>query len=254
VVTGDRFVVGRALDCDLVLDDPLVSRQHAAFVRHGGRLLVEDCGSRNGVLVNGARIEGLVAVGDGDRITIGAHAFVLAAPEIDRERRPTLEQPSQSGQYARPPITVRPPAPALEEVTRSISIFGMLIATSRRALDIDDDLTAESAAQNLLVSVRAELLRSRTLDDYVMDAIVDIFLELAVRARSARWVERLFELHGGARRVLDADTIDRIHRVVIEQGFTVSGAIAGYLDRIRAGGTELGEDERRRILRLGQIA
>ena len=53
-VTGMKFVVGRGEDCDLVLDDPKVSRQHAAIVPGGpGRHVLYDLDSANGTLVNG---------------------------------------------------------------------------------------------------------------------------------------------------------------------------------------------------------
>src|SRR6185436_16195384 len=66
-----EFLIGRSAECQLALDDPLVSRKHAAIrVRKDG-VTVEDLGSRNGVLLNGTKIEGQQAVGDDDRITIG---------------------------------------------------------------------------------------------------------------------------------------------------------------------------------------
>jgi len=45
-------VVGRSPKCRLVLEDPLVSRQHARFVVNGGAVTLEDMKSANGVLVN----------------------------------------------------------------------------------------------------------------------------------------------------------------------------------------------------------
>lgn len=64
-LTGARVVVGRLPDCDLYLDDPTVSRQHAAFVRRGDEWWVVDLGSTNGTRVNGrATSEQLLAPGD----------------------------------------------------------------------------------------------------------------------------------------------------------------------------------------------
>lgn len=45
-------LVGRDPDCDLVLDDPSVSRKHAVFVRSGPRFVVLDYKSSNGLFVN----------------------------------------------------------------------------------------------------------------------------------------------------------------------------------------------------------
>jgi pSer/pThr/pTyr-binding forkhead associated (FHA) protein len=53
-ITGPRFVVGRDETCDLVLNDPKVSRQHAEIIQSAGPFrTLHDLGSANGTLVNG---------------------------------------------------------------------------------------------------------------------------------------------------------------------------------------------------------
>lgn len=54
-VTGARLTVGRDPSCDIVLDDPTVSREHAALVRRGDAWWVLDLGSTNGTRVQGVR-------------------------------------------------------------------------------------------------------------------------------------------------------------------------------------------------------
>ena len=66
----DRVVVGRLPECDIVVDDPGASRQHAEIRRENGRFVVADLGSTNGTLVNESAI-GEHTLADGDRITIG---------------------------------------------------------------------------------------------------------------------------------------------------------------------------------------
>jgi pSer/pThr/pTyr-binding forkhead associated (FHA) protein len=56
-VRGRRVVVGRGEDCDVVLQDQSVSRQHAVISLRAGRgLVIEDLDSANGTLVNGRPI------------------------------------------------------------------------------------------------------------------------------------------------------------------------------------------------------
>jgi pSer/pThr/pTyr-binding forkhead associated (FHA) protein len=55
---GQRTVVGRAADCDIVLNVPSVSAHHAEIVFSDGAYQVQDLGSTNGTLVNGQRIQG----------------------------------------------------------------------------------------------------------------------------------------------------------------------------------------------------
>ncbi len=52
---GDA-VVGRLPTCDLVLNDPSVSRQHATLRLADGRCLVQDAGSRFGTFLNGRQL------------------------------------------------------------------------------------------------------------------------------------------------------------------------------------------------------
>lgn len=72
-VTKDRFLLGRSKSqADLVLDDPNVSRQHAAIERVGNTWVLADLGSTNGCYVGGERISRR-QLADGDIIDITSH-------------------------------------------------------------------------------------------------------------------------------------------------------------------------------------
>ena len=64
-------VMGRSRDCDVVLDDPNVSRQHAEVRPSGGGWIVNDLGSTNGIKVNGRRVQGPQSLRPGDVIELG---------------------------------------------------------------------------------------------------------------------------------------------------------------------------------------
>jgi hypothetical protein len=70
VVAGDPFVIGRSRECDLVLDDPNVSRRHAELRREDGGWAVHDLGSTNGIKLNGRTSRG-GRLSPGDEITLG---------------------------------------------------------------------------------------------------------------------------------------------------------------------------------------
>src|SRR5919197_1479773 len=75
---SDALSVGRALNCDLVLDDPSVSKRHATLRWNEERRLciLEDRRSTNGTYLNGAiRIRKAVILRDGDIITFGEVPF-----------------------------------------------------------------------------------------------------------------------------------------------------------------------------------
>lgn len=51
----DPLVLGRALECDLAVVTPHISRQHARLEVENGQLYIEDLGSSNGTVINGKR-------------------------------------------------------------------------------------------------------------------------------------------------------------------------------------------------------
>ena len=65
-----RTTFGRAPTNDVVLPDLRVSRMHAAIVLQPPFALVEDVGSRNGVLLNGRAVMH-AALSHGDVLTVG---------------------------------------------------------------------------------------------------------------------------------------------------------------------------------------
>lgn len=76
---SDALVVGRALDADLTLSDPFLSRRHSRFFRTGADLFVEDLGSRNGTLVNGQPIQQSTQVRPGDVVKISNSVIAVLA-------------------------------------------------------------------------------------------------------------------------------------------------------------------------------
>jgi Protein of unknown function (DUF3662)/FHA domain len=77
VLDGPVAVLGRSKECDCVLDDPNVSRQHAELRRGStGDWQVVDLGSTNGVKVNGRRV-GSSRLSPGDEVTLGTSSFTF---------------------------------------------------------------------------------------------------------------------------------------------------------------------------------
>jgi hypothetical protein len=52
-----QTVIGRMPGCDVQLDDPSVSRRHARISQATNGWLIEDLGSTNGIMVNGASVD-----------------------------------------------------------------------------------------------------------------------------------------------------------------------------------------------------
>jgi len=75
----DPITIGRHPDCDVVLNDQAVSRQHAEVRREDADFVLIDLGSLNGTKVNGAGVKSPRQLHDGDTITIGAHTLRFEA-------------------------------------------------------------------------------------------------------------------------------------------------------------------------------
>ena len=66
-----RITIGRSARNDLCIPDPFASRVHAEVRREGDEYVLQDLGSANGTLYNGATVEGVIHLTAGGRIQIG---------------------------------------------------------------------------------------------------------------------------------------------------------------------------------------
>src|SRR5262249_44094499 len=69
-LAGREISIGRDPKCAIRLDFPDLSRVHARIYSEGDAWLVEDCGSRNGITVNG-ETTGRRELSDGDLVKLG---------------------------------------------------------------------------------------------------------------------------------------------------------------------------------------
>lgn len=68
---SEDFTIGRMPGCSLVIEDPRVSRNHAAVVVIDGIAYIRDLGSTNGTFVNGQRVTKETPLRSGDDIKVG---------------------------------------------------------------------------------------------------------------------------------------------------------------------------------------
>lgn len=67
----DAYVIGRNGVCDILIEDPQASRQHAQLVREGDGWVLLDMDSTNGTMLNGVPVAHR-RLKDGDVITVGS--------------------------------------------------------------------------------------------------------------------------------------------------------------------------------------
>lgn len=73
-----QYTIGRGEDCDIVLDQPAVSRHHARVYYYNDRYVIEDSGSRNGVFLNGVKIRGSAYINEKDIIQIAGKIIIYS--------------------------------------------------------------------------------------------------------------------------------------------------------------------------------
>ncbi|MEH6518593.1 MAG: FHA domain-containing protein [Halioglobus sp.] len=88
LITNERIkldkpevVLGRHVDCDIVLDNDEASRQHAKLLIKAEGIMLEDMGSTNGTYLNTREVRRATAVNGGDIIAIGNQSFLVLTPE-----------------------------------------------------------------------------------------------------------------------------------------------------------------------------
>jgi pSer/pThr/pTyr-binding forkhead associated (FHA) protein len=99
------ILVGRLPECDVMVDDALVSRMHARISVRGESVVVEDLHSTNGIYVNGARITHSATLREGDRLLVGTTEISLFEARRSARVTPLRLRSEQSE------VTLVPPAP-----------------------------------------------------------------------------------------------------------------------------------------------
>jgi serine phosphatase RsbU (regulator of sigma subunit) len=77
-----RSILGRHPECDIILDQGAVSRQHAQITFVDGQYVIEDLRSRNGTLVNGQLVQTPQPLRDGDEVKICDHTLAFHSGSI----------------------------------------------------------------------------------------------------------------------------------------------------------------------------
>ncbi len=250
-----EFFIGRSADCQLSLDDPLVSRRHALLTVSESGVAVEDLGSRNGVLVNGTKISGRQTLSDGDKITIGGQEmYLLGVVE------PTSAQsPRSAPAWARQTQNAR----TIEIIEMGDEEDGATAISSRRILDqapLHPDKRVH--ALSLIGSVADKALAMGRVDEaerILQRSLLDILTkareggavapELAEKASAyaarlagatgrGSWINYIFELNTRLLLLLPGYVVDELYIVVRKVKTIDMAVLRGYVSALRAGAGE----------------
>lgn len=181
---GERIVLGRHPNCQIVLDNAAVSRYHAQILESHGNFYVEDLRSRNKTHLNGQPVEGRTLLGDGDTLKICdiVFSFHLTAP-------PPLPLPSDE-ELSSSDVRVLPPdedhrrtaadvlaeLPSLEdsgEVREESSIISTLdVRTGSSSLRLHVNPEVKLRA---MLEIGSDLTRVLNLDEILQKILVRLF-------------------------------------------------------------------------------
>lgn len=128
-LTGEPLTIGRSREADIPLLDDKVSRAHCGIRLSDGEFYLKDLKSRNGVYVNGQRVEDTVKLKVGDRIQIGSTVFVLETASVAEDSAKGIDAVKDAMADGKgyttilkeivediaPPAAEAAPAPAAEE-------------------------------------------------------------------------------------------------------------------------------------------
>lgn len=95
-----KLTLGRSPENDVVLEHPIVSREHATIEQKGANnYILTDLGTLNGTFLNGRRIAGSVSVSESDVIIIGRYKLSLRGKAQDLTKEVAIRAEQISKQF-----------------------------------------------------------------------------------------------------------------------------------------------------------
>jgi len=248
IVLGEEpTLIGRSSQCQVQVDDPLVSRRHASLQVSGDALFLEDLRSANGVFVNGERVRRPRRLLDGDRILVGNDELIVVKAGVSSAAS------DQAGEFEDEPRTLDPEArsdvhdvvpdwprasrgsyPTVSSVTtEKAEAFTML---GRLADRLISEGRPERAAHVLADILREVLDAARTgfdISEEAYEQACRYAMKLAEATLDGRWVDYQVELHLALREPLPRASIRAIEALAA-RGVALDLAIfQRYQDQVR---------------------
>ena len=237
---GDT-TLGRGPKNTVVLDDALVSRNHAKMNVQKGVITIEDLRSANGVLVNGERIEQTRTLSNGDRVVLGQQSFTIS-----------VQSAAVSRTEARPLARTLSNAPIESFIgesdrispTRRGDALELLCGVADKMLALGRGDEAERILSSYLRNM-LQVARARgDVDLRATEKAVTYAIRIAEVSGKGGWVDYAFDTYAVLRRPLPAALIEKLYEVVRKASPLSANAFRQYLLALRSAEAEMGPADR----------
>lgn len=241
---------GRSSTADIPLVGALVSRRHATFTLTENGVDVSDHDSRNGVFVNGERINGAVTLRAGDIITIGDDSMTLI--ELDEPG----ERPKETVTDMRPvraDQTPRLPSFLDEDqsvATRRADAFQLLSSVVDKALALGRGEEAEHLIGTHLVAALADASTGRAVPPDIARTAARYALKLAAAMNKSNWLDFPVRLYRALGHPMPLPIVDEMYTLVGRVRGVDRALLRDYVDSIRLVSNSLTPTERFVLQRL----
>jgi adenylate cyclase len=176
VKPGVALIVGRAVNSDIPIYDPTISRQHAQLSAEDSGVRVKDLGSSNGTFLNGSRITNALAAPN-DVITFGKVAFYvreIARPAAKPDAEAGFAAPKPAGATIVRQLPVQESGAAIQSPLKRLSVATLPPAAEAAA----EQPTARSAKKlALLLEISKQLSRQLEVDK-LLESVVDFTFQV----------------------------------------------------------------------------
>ncbi len=208
-----EFVIGRSDECQLSLDDAMVSRRHATLRVSSTGVIAVDLGSRNGVTVNGVALRRERLLRDGDRIKIGQAELVFHAQHTARQERRLSTRTLQAVDVRDIQTTsLRNEPGTREDVARGSTNFLTLALLANKAFAMGRSDEAERILARPLADIARDVGPGH--EPPHLEKAAAYALRLAETTGKASWIDWVIDAYDRAEALMPAQLVEDIHGAV----------------------------------------
>jgi pSer/pThr/pTyr-binding forkhead associated (FHA) protein len=252
---GGQLLVGRSAMCRLVLDDPLVSRQHAEFRVESGTVILYDLKSVNGVFVNGQRIERQLRLAVGDRISIGGQELLLRSRAANRgNERANERRFTETLHDHRTPNTPEGVPAYSENANEDSTIQGdgldLLATVADKVIALRRGDDAERILSTYLQTLLEKARQGQMCPPQTAEKAVTYAVKLAAVTGKASWVEYCIEFYRVVERPLPVYVVDSLYEVLRKISGINLAALREYVATLHSVQHRLGPAEKFLVQRI----